>query len=126
MKPETRLQITIMEYLDLVLPESARAFHFHQSGKDKKEQALLARMGVKPGLQDIGIIRSCGRIYLIELKTPKTGRLSPDQIEMRKWCTRWGIPHCVARSIEDVRAFLADEGFETREVFSQPQREKVA
>ena len=115
MNSETRLQIAIMEYLDLVLPKSARAFHFHQNGRDKKQQALLTRMGVKAGLHDVGIIRSAGRIYLIEVKAPK-GRLTLSQVAFHAWCRQWGIPHCVARSIEDVRDFLEAENFETREV----------
>lgn len=112
--PEDAIHRSIMSYLEAVLPESAMAFHPMQNPRSAKAGANFKRMGMKAGIPDIGIIRATGRIYWIEVKARK-GRLSLSQKAFQMWCVQWGVPWCLARSIDDVRDFLQQHDFEIRE-----------
>jgi hypothetical protein len=57
------------------------------------------------GAPDLVILLADGRTLWVECKSA-TGRLSPDQDEFRRLCLSRGVPHCVARSWEDVEVWV--------------------
>jgi len=113
MKPETLLQIQIVEYLSLIASKNDFIFFSipnegaMTAGKGKVDYALmttLKKMGMLPGIPDLCIIKN-GRAYFMEVKTEK-GKLSKQQgiiklaLADRKCLVR------VVRSLEDVKIFL--------------------
>ena len=62
--------------------------------------------GLTPGAPDPDHRANCGRVYMIEVKTVQ-GRMSPAQNDFRLWCVAAGVPHGVARSVDDVQGLLA-------------------
>lgn len=110
---EQSLHTSIMDYLKRVLPPSVMPVTLNNNPRSKMAGAIGKRMGMVKGLPDIGLFRSIGRVAFIEVKTKK-GRLSPEQRAFQSWCREWGVPHCVARSVEDARDFIEDLGIETR------------
>lgn len=59
-----------------------------------------------PGCPDLVALTKSGHTMWIECKRPGGGKLSGPQAIFREDCLRRGIPHVVARSIEDVAAAL--------------------
>ena len=110
---ERGIHQSIIDYLRLILPESHKAVHLRNNPRSRVMGGSEKRLGALKGIPDIAVIRPLGRIAFIEVKAEK-GRLSPEQADFRLWCVRWGVPHCVARSIEDVRGFLDAIGIETK------------
>lgn len=113
MKPETLLQIQIVEYLSLIASKNDFIFFSipnegaMTAGKGKVDYALmttLKKMGMLPGIPDLCIIKN-QRAYFIELKSKK-GVLSKQQITIHKAITETECPVCTARSLEDVKTFL--------------------
>ena len=120
MRNEDKIHISIMEYLDLVLPETWIIFHPPNGGKrNKAEAAKFKRMGVLAGVPDIFILgtRRDGlpATYMIEVKDP-LGSLSKPQIEFLECADRINHKYTIARSIDDVRKFIREMDIPTREV----------
>ena len=68
------------------------------------EARRFVRMG-SPGLPDL-LVWLPHRLGLIEVKSAR-GRLSEEQVAIRRLCVEHRVPHCVARSLDDVTAWLA-------------------
>lgn len=114
-RPESLLQEAIVAYLRAVLPRSVMV-HSVPNGlhTSKASGAIAVREGLLEGVPDLMLVRSGGSAAYIEVKAGK-GRLSPAQQAMIAWCQENGVPVTVARSIEDVRGFLASLSIPTRE-----------
>jgi len=96
---ETPIQIAIVDFLRLALPEAIVA-HVPNGGKrGKAEAGRFKRMGVVAGFADI-IVLLYGQAYLIECKTDD-GELSTSQKRFRADCIAAGVPYGVARSIDE-------------------------
>jgi hypothetical protein len=90
-------------------------FHPANGGwRSKAEGGRLKALGVTPGIPDLCLIAPVGRVFFIEVKTPR-GKLSPDQRKIHEWLTAIGAPCAVCRSIDDARRALAAWGIRTRE-----------
>lgn len=75
--------------------------HVPNGGKRGKiEAAKLKKMGVKPGVADVLIIKN-QRAYWIELKAEK-GRQSGPQIGFEAAMTEQWCPYAIARSLDEV------------------------
>jgi len=108
MKPESLLQIQIVEYLSSIAEENDFIFFSipnegaMAAGKGKVDYALmttLKKMGMLPGVPDLCIIKN-GKALFMEVKT-ETGSLSKVQkiaIERIKDCKALVV---VVRSFED-------------------------
>ncbi|WP_407925438.1 VRR-NUC domain-containing protein [Geothermobacter ehrlichii] len=83
------------------------------SGALKAEERFI-RFGF-PGCPDLMVLDPVVRVGFIEVKAPG-GRLSKDQRDFREHCRRSGIPHLVARSLEDVIDWWAghEKGHQSR------------
>lgn len=102
---EARLQGAAVTYLRTALPDRAIVFAVPNGGsRDKREAARLKWQGVLPGVPDL-IVMIDGRTFGIELKAPK-GRLSEDQKNIADKFTANDIPWTVARSLDEIEAFL--------------------
>jgi hypothetical protein len=104
----------IMRYLEAVLIWPTTAYTTNNNPRSAVAGARQKALGTRKGLPDIQILRTCGRSAWIEVKALK-GRLSPEQRAFQEWCREAGHPHCVARSIDDVRNFLQAEHIPNRD-----------
>jgi hypothetical protein len=113
MKPETLLQIQIVEYLSLIAQKNDFIFFSipnegaMTAGKGKVDYALmttLKKMGMLPGVPDLCIIKN-GKIYFIEVKTIN-GFLSQPQKRIHQAIKEHECPVTVAKSLDDVKLFL--------------------
>ena len=107
---ETPIHISIVEFLDLVLPEPLKALHFANGGKrGKREAGRLRAMGVKAGAADIiilGWMKSGVPSFIwFEVKSDE-GSLSQSQKDWRDWCAAIGAPWFLVRSIADAEDAL--------------------
>lgn len=114
---EADIQRDIVRFLRAVLPPGAIVHHSpNETGAGtragRQRQAILSGMGVCPGWSDL-VVLSEGRVLFLEVKTP-AGRLSPAQRAFRDVVLEQGHGFAVVRSIDDVRAALADHGLRTR------------
>lgn len=64
------------------------------------------------GVPDRIILLPGGRVYFVETKRPKGGKLSAMQEKWQEWLTRLGFVHRVVWNHDDLRGFLqlVDEG----------------
>lgn len=104
---EFQIHSAIVEYLRRALPDGYRVECNLNNPRSAINGARLKAMGLTAGRPDIEIIGPGGSVAVIEIKAPK-GRLSAPQKAYQEWCDDWHVPHCVARSIGDVQAFLTD------------------
>lgn len=111
---ERVIHAAIIDWLRAVLPENHIAWHPMNNPRSKASGSISKRLGMMKGMPDIQVIRPLGRIAFIEVKAEK-GRLTPEQRNFRLYCVKWGIPHAVCRSIDEVRLFVESIGIETRE-----------
>lgn len=114
---EDKVQSSIIDYVRLVVPESHIVAIPNAARREDGGNAGNAVPGLTPGVFDLCLLLPDGRVGFIEVKAPN-GRLSKPQEAFRDVLIRFGTPHCIARSIDDVRAALADWRVETREVWS--------
>lgn len=107
---ETPIHISIIEFLDLVLPEPLKALHFANGGKrGKREAGRLRAMGVKAGAADIIILgwmkAGVPSFIWFEVKSDE-GALSQAQKDWRDWCATIGAPWFLVRSVDDAEHAL--------------------
>ena len=115
MTEEGLLQISVADYLRLVLPPSTPWSHFPAGEKrDLRTGAKLKRFGLATGWPDILILSP---LICIELKAAK-GVLSKSQKEFRIKCEQNNIPYYICRSIDEVQRVL--------EICKMPMRVKVS
>jgi len=69
----------------------------------------LKRMGVMPGWPDFMFLGP-GRVFFLELKRPKRGRLSEDQQRIAQHIMRCGFGYLCTDSVDDAIATLRDLG----------------
>jgi hypothetical protein len=107
MKPETELQIQVANVLRLY--EALRGFIFFSVPNEllgsatgrggMGRMARFKRMGLRPGVTDIVIVRG-GKAFFLELKSP-VGVQSDSQIQFCADATRAGAECAVARSFDE-------------------------
>lgn len=114
MTAEDLLQIDMRRWLDLVAP-GLIWWHTPNGGqRDAKAGSLLKRMGARAGVPDLVFLLPDGRCLHVEVKTAK-GRPTPEQRDLHPRMAEAGHPVHTARSIDDLRAILAEAGVRTRE-----------
>lgn len=113
--PEDILHEDILEYLRWVLPPEYVVWHPANEGKRTGwEQGRFVARGGMAGVFDLQILMPLGRVAFLEIKTDKKD-LSEAQQDFRDRLIRLGVPYAVVRSIENVRAALAQWAIPTRE-----------
>jgi hypothetical protein len=114
--PEADLQIQVADLLRI--QEAPRGFLFFSCpnegmGKARTGAALgrmarLKRMGLRPGVADLVIVKN-GLVYFLELKSNK-GQISDSQAVFGLNCRRVGARYNVAYSFEQAQKILQDWG----------------
>jgi hypothetical protein len=112
-RPEQALQISVVRYLDLALPDSVQWFHPpNGGGRTPYEGVVFKSLGVKPGIPDLCFVWN-GHAYGVELKS-ESGTLTIAQIARQAALRTAGMPVETCRSIEEVRDRLQAWGFPLR------------
>lgn len=112
-REETTFHVKVFEFLGLVLPREAIAFHPANGGKrDKREAAILKAMGVVAGIPDI-IIFWDRRAFCLELKA-SDGELSIEQRGTQAAIQDAGVPVETVRTFEEITARLSEFGIPLR------------
>ena len=103
---EHALQVAVVEYMALAVKPELYWSAIPNGGKRNLSVAVkLKREGVRRGTPDIVILLPEGRVAWLELKV-KGGSLSLEQRLFRDVCQRLGHHWAVAKSLDDVIAFL--------------------
>lgn len=111
---EFRLSCVVSDYFRAVLPPFVLWTHFPAGeARNAVTGARLKRMGTQRGWPDYLVLHD-GGVLAIELKAEK-GKQSSEQMEFAERLTAIGGKYHVARSLDDVKAALADAGVATRE-----------
>lgn len=106
---DRRLQISVIEYLELAKPN---AFCFHVPDSEAIPEPLRnqqSRLGVKPGVADLLFILPGGRMGAIALKGPNETQ-SICQQSFQGVCDQYGVHYKIAHSIEEVAQALREWG----------------
>jgi hypothetical protein len=109
---EHEIQVSIVRYLDQVLPPTVRAVGVSNNPRSAAAGAREKARGMRKGFPDILLTGSFHG--LLEVKS-EGGKLKPEQREWRDWASAQQIPYAVVRSIDDVRETLASWRLNTRE-----------
>lgn len=110
---EDRLQAQVVDYLSWALADGAMFFAIPNGGSRNRLEALkLKRTGTTAGVPDLEILH-LGRALFVELKTAK-GALSKTQRHTIPRIEAAGCPVAVCRSLDEVKAFLAEQRVPTR------------
>lgn len=111
---EDALQEAVCRYLDAALPPGWLYWHTPNGGRrNAREAGRLKAMGVRAGLPDLAIAGP-HRLFFVELKAPKTGRVSDAQIVTMAALSELGFETHVCRSVADVEAALSAAGVPSR------------
>lgn len=105
--PEENLQKAIVRFLGHALPPDSFFFATtNQRGTRKRfEMGILKAMGARAGVPDLCILHR-GRFFGLEVKAPKTGRLSEHQANAADAIVQAGGFYSVVRSVEEVERCL--------------------
>lgn len=110
---EEALHVAVVDFLRRALPPDAVLHHSPNEGMHKPQyRARQLRKGMRPGWPDLVVLHA-GSLLCIELKTAK-GRLSIVQQRCHDDIEKAGGFVAVARSLEDVEAFLTTCGIPLR------------
>ncbi len=106
-RPEESLQKAIVAFLGVALPPDSFMFAVpNQRGTRKRfEMGILKAMGARAGCPDLVILHR-GRFIGLEVKAPKTGRLSDHQATVADQIVQAGGFYSVVRSVEEVERCL--------------------
>jgi hypothetical protein len=107
---EYELHLSVAKYLNHALTGNCFWFHSPNGGlRTASEAGRFKKMGVTPGLPDIGVIDT-GRIAWLELKRAKGSTTSPAQHYCHEQLRRARSPVYVCKNLDDVEAALKDAG----------------
>ena len=112
---EDQIQAAIVRYVRTVASGCICAAIPNGGLRDKREAARLKWTGTLAGMPDLILLGPDGAVIGLEVKSD-TGRLSDAQKAIAEQWRALGYGWAVVRSVDDVRAVLADAGIRTREV----------
>jgi hypothetical protein len=102
---EIKLHVQVAELLRAHCLPDWRWRHISGKAKDAREGAILKKMGASAGWPDFILISPLGISHFLELKR-RGEKPSEAQEDFRKWCLWEGIPHVIARTVDEVLAVL--------------------
>jgi hypothetical protein len=105
-RDEAVLQTACVDFYRKAIPHGI-IFHIPNGEKrDKATAGRLKAMGVLAGVWDLGLVLPQGGIGFVEMKEPKKGALTAEQLEFRDAGLEWGAQFAECRSIEEFEAIL--------------------
>ena len=115
MTEEDEFHISVIDYLELVLPKDCVVHHSPNEGKRGwNAQRKMKTHGTVAGWPDLELLYK-GKMYFIELKTTK-GRVRPVQFDCHQRLYEAGSTVFVCRSIDEVGNALTFFGIPARRV----------
>ncbi|MPV99836.1 VRR-NUC domain-containing protein [Bombella apis] len=105
---EDILHASIWRQLQHLLPETCLSWSVENRGNGEREGKRRKSRGCIPGVPDLHFLHD-GRLLCVELKT-KSGRLNEAQAALHERIRQCGGAVSVCRSLEDVVAFLTENG----------------
>lgn len=93
---EAAIQSQIVQVLRL------KGWHVWEMQKGSSGPTGNRRVFCTPGIPDLYVFKPGGKAFWLEVKRPKTGKLSPAQVERHRELNLCGLPVYVATSIEEV------------------------
>ena len=103
---ELSLHLSIADLLRRFARPDWRWSHFPAGElRDVRTAAKLKAMGVQRGWPDFLLLDPTGRLHALELKR-EGETLSEDQEVFQEWAIARGVPHSVARSVDEALAVL--------------------
>lgn len=114
-RPEQALQMAVARFLTFAAPEGSGVewTAFPAGGGGRRRGAFLKGMGLKAGWPDLLVVHA-GQLHGIELKAPRTGRVSSRQGDTIQRLYRAGVTTHVCRSVEEVERALRLSGVPLR------------
>jgi hypothetical protein len=107
--PEQDNQRAVFEHLDARGQPHLFAFHPANGGyRSPVEAAIMAGLGVRPGIFDVIIIYQ-GRVWALELKAPG-GKLSRAQLQCRERLRMAGATVGEAYNLDEALTWLEQQG----------------
>jgi hypothetical protein len=122
---ERETQRAVLDWLQLALPPGSKVQHVANesmvdpswsSGRKAAYFAGRKRDGVQDGFPDLAILLPGGRTVWVEMKRPRLGTPSPEQLALHRELRAIGHDVEIASSIEGVEAFLRGAGVPLRAV----------
>lgn len=110
--PESDLQISIVEWLQLVLAPGTIVHGSLNEEPSALRRMLNAAMGARAGFSDLLIVGR-GQLLFMELKTAK-GRQEPSQVEFQRDVEALGWPYVIVRSVDEAITAVMAAGFPHR------------
>lgn len=105
---ESDLHKAVVSLLRKAAPHGVIFFHIPNGEKRSAiTGARLKKLGVRPGVADLGFVMAGGRAAFLELKRPG-GRLSPDQRLFAAECDLAGAFYAVVDNIDAAVAVLKE------------------
>lgn len=114
MRAEEQIQAAVVDWIAVAAPTVIAYAVPNSSVRAPGRKASNAVPGLCKGVWDLALVLPNGHAAFIEVKTAK-GVLSADQIGFGRRLAMRGIPHVVARSIDDVRKAFEAWGVPHRE-----------
>lgn len=107
---EDIIHISILHYLDAVLPKDATpAWHTPNGGKRGAGTARkMKRLGTRAGFPDLAFLWR-GKFYALEVKT-STGKQRDTQKDWSRYITEAGGFYAIVRSIDETETQLKEWG----------------
>ena len=104
---EARIQADIVKFLVPYRRQGLLDFFSvpNEAAANPVRQGQLIAMGLRPGVSDLVIMLSEGRVLFLEVKN-ETGRQSDAQKSFEQTCHRLGFEYHVVRSVEDVHCLI--------------------
>lgn len=120
-REEARLQSALLDYLAWTVPGVTAFAIPNASLRTRTGKAANFVPGLRKGVFDLCLILPPlpatlpGRVVFVEVKT-EAGALSGDQQAFQDILIRAHVPHCIVRSIDDLREALKIWRVPTREI----------
>lgn len=111
--PEDRLQLAVLEYLEITVAEPHLVWHTPNSGKRSQSEANRFKLlGVVPGVPDLILLTGRG-IHFLELKAGKN-KPTEAQEDFMSYARSLGWHTAIIRSLDDVGNALRAWNIRTR------------
>jgi hypothetical protein len=107
---EIALHMAVADFLRRFARPDWRWTHFPAGEhRDVRVAAKLKAMGLQRGWPDFVLISPAGLFHALELKRQGED-MTEDQAAFAQWCVEKGVPHAVARSLEEAIGKLTKWG----------------